>query len=96
MSLVTIGVLQGWVSERLNQFMTLSMKAVWDKVMVHAGRSHEKAMPSVNLAGPSSEISHLDLRRAANRSFSAAEEAAEKMSSTWTLKMTVPVGEQHM
>jgi len=67
------------------------MKAVWDRVMVRAEQSQEKAMPRVNLAGPSSEISYLDLSSSVNRSFLVAEEAAEKMSLTCMLKMMVPV-----
>ncbi len=50
--------------------------------MVRLEQSHEKVMPSANLAGPSSEISHLDLRSAVKRLFSAAEEAIEKILST--------------
>ncbi len=41
--------------------MTLSMNMVWDKVMVWAVQSYEKVIPSANLAGPSLEISYLDL-----------------------------------
>ncbi len=58
------------------------MKVVCNKVIVHAERSHKKAMLSVNLAGPSSEISHLDLSSAAKQSFLAAKEAVEKILST--------------
>ena len=73
--------------------MTLLMNAVWDKVIVQAVRSHEKAIPSANLAGLSSEICHRDLSRFAKWSFSATEEEVAKMSSIWTLKIMVPVGE---
>src|SRR6266851_8283536 len=67
------------------------MNMDWDKVMVWAAWSCEKVIPSANLAGPSSEISHLDLRRAMKQSFSAAEEVVENMLLTWTLKMIMPV-----
>jgi len=77
-------------------FTILSINAVWDREIVCVEQSRKKVIPSVNLAGPSSEISHLDFRRAAKQSFLAAKEAMEKMLLTCTLKMIVPVGERQM
>ncbi len=50
--------------------------------MVQVAWLQEKVILSVNLAGPSLEISHLDLRRAMKQSFLAAKEVAENMSLT--------------
>jgi hypothetical protein len=51
------------------------------------------AIPSANFAGLRSEISHFDLRSALKDSISVRDEATANMLSTWTEKMTVPVGE---
>src|SRR6266704_1128121 len=48
------------------------------------------AIPSPNLAGPRSEISHLDCNCCLKRSFSSGGLAMENISSTCTAKMTVP------
>jgi hypothetical protein len=61
--------------------MILSINVVCERVMVCADQLWEKVIPRANLAGLSSDISYQDLRSDAKRSFSAAEEAAEKMSS---------------
>jgi hypothetical protein len=79
---VTIGISQGWALAWLNQLMTLSINTVWDKVIVQAVWSCEKAILSANLAGLSLEICHWDLRRFAKWSFSAVEEVVAKMSLT--------------
>jgi hypothetical protein len=50
-------------------------------------------IPSADFAGPRSEISHFDLRRALKAFISFGDKAAAKMSSTWMEKMTVPEGE---
>jgi len=50
-------------------------------------------MPRAYLMGLREEISHLDWRNALNHSFSAGVEAMEMMSSTWTTKIMVPVGD---
>ena len=48
-------------------------------------------MPSVNLAGPRSDISHFDLRSDLKRSVSAMDEEAAMILSMCSAKMVVPV-----
>ena len=62
--------------------------------MVWEEQSQLMVMPRVNLAGPMSDISHLVLRSDLNFSSSSGEEAAAKMLSIWTEKMTVLEGEE--
>jgi len=50
-------------------------------------------IPSVNFAGPRSEISHLVCRRALKAFISSWNKAVVKMSSIWIEKMTVLEGD---
>ena len=91
-----MGVSHGYASVWPKCSMTWSMKADWESEIVREGLSRLMAIPSANLAGPSSEMSQRDLRRSQNLSFSSSDDAAEKMSSTWMLKMTVLVGDRRI
>jgi hypothetical protein len=70
------------------------MYTVWERDMLYDGRSWVIAMPNANFAGPRSEISHFDWKRALKDSSSCFEDVAAKISSMWTEKMTVPKGDE--
>ncbi len=60
---------------------------------MHDRWSQKMVIPSVNFAGPRSEISHLVCRRALKAFISSWNKAVVKMSSIWIEKMTVLEGD---
>jgi len=86
-----MGVSTGCVSPCPNWSTTQSINAVWDKEIVLVSRS--TAIPRANFMGPRSEMSHFALSCSQKWMFSSRGLAIEKILSTCTAKMTLPVGE---
>jgi hypothetical protein len=91
-----MGVLHRWASVCPKCLMTWLMKVDWESEMVWDGLLWLIAIPNANLAGPGSLMSQQDLRKSQNRLFFSGDDTAENMSSTWTLKITVLVGDWQM
>ena len=91
--LATIGVSQGCASVWWNCSMMRSINTIWDVEIVWLRRSWLMVMPSANLAGSRSEISHQERSSALKQSVSLDKEEATIMSSTCTVKIIVLVAD---